>query len=575
MTRKNLYKALIAVPVVMGMQSCINLKAGESDGQEAFEYRSIYLPNFDDDENEELKLSSLDDTWGLWGHNLSSVLPDNASKQVYAKVNGAINADQFCFSSEKLYDYIVDYVNANYIFEDSVKFAILPNDNGLVCLCSECVRAGNTKGNTSPTVFNLIEKLANKFPEHQFFTSYYHTTQELPDRPMPTNAGVWVSSMHYPFSAAETHQEREFIYLLQRWGRVTDKVYVWDYINNFDDYFTPIPLFTIMQRRFKHYRDAGVNGVFLNGSGNDYSTFWRLKKAVLAHMLQNPDIDWEETLRKYAAKYYPVAGNDIADFIVAQERMVAEKGKRLPYYGGVETAIRTYLPEQEFVEFYNKIVQHKKVATGQEKEDLENMTDAMALTMLEIKRINNNLEDTGKLKERLARLPKKDINFYNEGCWSIDRYLKNYEFMEQDAMETASTNLLKDVKLKEITPLDEDYPDIRIVTDGQLGIPSNYHNGNLISSADPELKIGIPRVPGMSRLKVWMVYNPGFKIGLPDEVSIKVDGVKRGTQVPEKPQGGTGHSFVEFDIPPHGDIVLSLRKNPEIKTMAIDEIQAF
>lgn len=564
-----------ALLVATGFHCCTRLSAGQSTPNATFEYRDIHLPKHDNGENKKLSLNSLDDDWGIWGHNLSVVLPDNVSKQVFAKVRGGIKADQFCFSSSKLYDYIVDYVKGNYMFKSGMNFAILPNDNSVVCLCTECVRAGNSEGNASPAVSKLIEKLAKKFPEHNFFTSYYSTTSEIPAEKMPVNTGVWVSAMDYPLAAIETPKEKEFINLLKQWSAKTENVYVWDYINNFDDYFTPFPVFTIMQRRFRQYRDAGVQGIFLNGSGSDYSTFSRLKKAVLAQLMINPDQDWEELLRHYAQEYYPVSGNDIANFIVAQERMVAENGKKLPFYAGVDVARKTYLPEREFVDFYNRLVRNRRNAEAQEQKEIDSMLNAMALTMLEVKRLNNDLDSTENLRARLAKLPAQGINYYNEGCWSIDRYLQQYQRMEEDARETAQTNLLKGVALHPRVPLDEDYQDISIVTDGLLGIPSNYHNGNLITSADPAFSLSIPRVPGMSKLKVWMVYNPGFKIGLPEEVYVMVNGLKYKAQVPDKPHTATGHSFLEFNIPPQGDIILSLKKDPEVKTMAIDEIQAF
>ena len=540
----------------------------------AFEYRDIYLPEYSKKANAQLDLNNLDADWGLWGHNLNAVLPEDPSMQAFAKVWGSPNKDQFCFTSNRLYDYIVDYIRSNYIFRDSVRFAILPNDNALVCQCTECIRLGNTKTDASPAVFYMIDRLAKKFPQHEFYTSYYSTTKQLPDKVMPPNTGVIVSAIDFPLTAAENNKDMAFMALLDEWKEKTDNIYIWDYLNNYDDYFTPSPIFGPMQHRLRLYRDTGVNGVFLNGSGNDYSTFSRLKKAVLAQMMINPDIDWEELLRKYAVEYYPVAGNDIADFMVMQEKMLERTGQAVPHYEGVDKITKIYLPERQFVDFYNRLVLHRKSAATPEKEELRDMTDAMALTMLELKRIRGDISDTDVLKERLRRMLQNGTEYYNEGAWSIEEYLDNYEFMEREAAEASPNNLLKGVPLRKMTALDEDYSDITIVTDGLLGLPSNYHDGNLIISADPKFNVGIPRQPGMKKLKVWMVHNPGFKIGLPMEVYVTVDGMRGKTQVPEK-KNGIGHSYLEFDLPGAGDVVLTLVKDPDVKTMAIDEIEAY
>lgn len=563
-----------ALFLLLNIYSCNSVMAGENDGG-AFEYRDVYLPDYTKDDNASLKLDHIDEAWGIWGHNLPDILPDNPSKQIYAREGGGYNHDQFCFSNTQLFNYISDYIHGNYLLTDSVRFAILPNDNSIVCLCSECVNLGNTKGDASPAVVNMITRLSEKFPQHKFFTSHYSTTSALPKEKLPENAGVIISAIDYPLTLSETPEEKNFLDLIEQWKEKTDRIYVWDYVSNFDDYFTPYPVFSVMQRRLQNYRDAGVTGVFLNGSGDDYTSLGALKKSVLADLLYDPDADWRELVRAYADENYPEAGADIVDFIFLQENAVSQNGVTLPMYEGVAKAIDTYLPEKEFIDFYNKLVEHKRNAADGEKEELETLTDAMAFTMLELKRINCDIDNADKLRERLGRLAGMDINYYSEGCWSVSQYLDEYKLMDEEAKATENSNLLKGVKLEPLVPLDEDYTDITIVTDGLLGIPSNYHNGNLIMSSDPEMKIRIPRVGQMSKLKVWMVYNPGFKIGLPEEVYITAGGLKQKSQIPTHPIGSSEHSVLEFNIPEEGEIVLHLWKSPDYKTMAIDEIQAF
>ena len=100
-----------------------------------FEYREVYLPELPFDEGNELHLNSVDRDWGIWGHNLSVVLPKNASRTVYAKAGNSVNSDQFCFSSDALFKYIKDYIRDNCGNDRPYRFAILPNDNSVVCLC--------------------------------------------------------------------------------------------------------------------------------------------------------------------------------------------------------------------------------------------------------------------------------------------------------------------------------------------------------------------------------------------------------------------------------------------------------
>ena len=540
----------------------------------AFEYREIYLPSSNPDDLRRLGLNSVDDDWGLWGHNLANILPEKASMSVYARHDGIVDRHQFCFSGEKLYGYIRDYIENNYSHTDSVYFAILPNDNDIVCECSECIKLGNTPGDASPAVLHLIKRLCRKFPNHTFFTSYYATTASIPDEPLPANAGVLVSAIGYPLNSRPTPGEEKFSALLEQWQQKSDNVYVWDYINNFDDYFTPFPVFNVMQQRLRMYRDMGVKGVFLNGSGTDFSTFSHLHKVVLARMLIDPDIDWRSELRSAAREYYPKAGDDIADYIIAQEEFAASTGRTLPLYEGVKKALDTHLQSEPTRKLYADIVRHIPGATPAEKERLEMLRSALSLTILELNRIEGSLEGTEELLQNLEEFPRQQIEYYNEAYWPIAKYIGDYSRMFADYQATDSINVLKGVRLKALNPLDEDYNDIGILTDGLIGIPSNYHNGNLICSADPSLTIEVPRRPGMKTIKVWLAYNPAYHIGLPAELVFSVGG-RQIYSTPRKVTRDTGHSVVEFRVPEvRGDIRIRFIKDPEVRSFAIEEIQA-
>lgn len=573
-TLKNILLATLFTAAVAFQFGCMNSVA-TNPVPGAFKYREIYLPVSTPDELQELGLNSVNDDWGIWGHNLSNLLPDTPSLSVFSRNDGNIDRHQFCFSSEKLFTYIEDYIDKNYGRYDSINFAILPNDNDIVCQCAECVKKGNTPNDATPAVMSLINKLCKKYPNHTFFTSYYATTRSLPKGKLPENAGVLVSAIEYPLNSRPTPQEEKFKALLKQWQPKTNNVYVWDYINNFDDYFTPFPVFNVMQRRLQLYKEVGVDGVFLNGSGTDYSTFSHLHKVVLAKMMINPDTDWKQELKKAAQEHYPKAGNDIAEYIIAQEDFAQSTGKTLPLYDGVEKSLKSHLQSQPTRRLYAQIQNHMKTAGVTERKQLEMLQSALSFTLLELNRIEGKLDGSEDLLKNLEKFPRRQIEYYNESYWPIVKYVGNYEILLNNYRETAETNLLKGVRLRALNPLDEDYNDISIITDGLLGIPSNYHNGNMICSADPSLSIEIPRRPSMKVLKIWMAYNPGYRIGLPAEVKLYVGG-REFTGIPPKVTRDTGHSRLEFNVPDiGGNIILKFVKDPEVKTFAIEEIQAF
>lgn len=540
-----------------------------------FEYREIYLPEHGSSEYVALGLNNLDNEWGIWGHNLRQVLPHEPSNTIWAKIKGSTEKDQFCFSSPKLYEYICDFIIDNYGENGNTRFAILPNDNDLVCMCASCVALGNKAKDTSPALMALINRLAERFPSHTFFTSNYRTTKSAPKESLPPNTGVLISAINYPLSVHETNGEKKFIDQLKKWDGKVGKIYVWDYVNNFDDYFTPYPIFSAFQRRLKIYTDNGVDGIFFNGSGTDFSTFSRLKTHVLHAMMNNPEGDWKKILRQKAKEFYPETGDLIADFMIEQETYVSATGKELPLYQGISAALATYLPADEFIKFHEALTKRLPSLSGDERDDITRLVQALELTRLEIMRQRNDFKGYTTHLDNLSRLDTDtDVHVYSETCWPIKTYIADYRKVAP-MVDRSNENLLLGIPLVSISQLDPDYTDLSYLTDGHLGMPSNYHNGLLINSPDDRWRFKIPGVPGMKTIRIWMAVNPAFRIGLPRKVVLLGNDRIIATKVPVK-FDAVGHTYIDIDVPEQmGSYELSLERNREIPAMAVEEIQAF
>lgn len=333
-----------------------------------FEYRDIYMPtNMNPDMTHIMGIHNLESDWALWGHQMSRVLGSNGdsnygfqnlNQELFARSEGILHPEQFCFSSEKLFDLTVQYIMEQY--GDGSKypsrFTIGPNDNGIACECRQCQSLGNKRGNATPAVTRFVERLALRFPKHTFFIPGYSTTFAVPDHKLPNNVGVFLSAIDYPRAAnnADSPKAQAFFHRLEEWKKVTNTVYIWDYICNFDDYLTPYPILYVMQQRLREYRARGVKGIFLNGSGYYYSTLQEVYTFILADLLLNPDVDVEKIIRKYFDDAMPNIGHYLADIFVILESLSWERGKELPLYGGIEDAFASYLTESVYREMYDK-----------------------------------------------------------------------------------------------------------------------------------------------------------------------------------------------------------------------------
>ena len=585
-----------------------------------FEYRDIYMPcNQNMDVTLLLGLNNLEVDWALWGHQLPRVLGSNGdsnygyqnmSAELFAKSGGLSHPEQFCFSSEKLYELTVQYIIEQY--GDGSKypnrFTISPNDNSIACECRQCEAIGNSRGNATPAVTRFVERLANRFPKHTFFIPAYLTTNTVPDHKLPSNVGVFLSAIDYPRAVGNTDSEkaREFFRTLDAWQKVTDTVYIWDYVCNFDDYLTPYPLLYTMQERFREYRKRGVKGLFLNGSGYFYSAYQEAYTFFLSELMINPDLDIPTMVRGYFCDALPHIGEWCTDMYMLMENIARERGKELPLYGGIEDELASYIDEPLYREFYNKFIQFDENSmTFREKVIYNKTRQIISFSMLELARYHG-LDEYGYLTrtenewkvrpelmlaiENLGDITDEDglyVLTANEHA-SMDHmdrineagvYIADYE--NECAAWISSQPWNGDKLLGETLTIRslEGESTSRRLTDGVIGISQSYHWGWEILPQDG-LVIDLPadKIAGASEIVISFLNFERHRMAPPTEVTLWGDGkliktLRRDSSADwyEEGERVVFHSRVQLP----GAMAYELRFAPSkthVKDFAIDEI---
>lgn len=534
------------------------LKMRDTSGTFAFAFRGIYSPAIQvEDYAGIVSAHCLEKNWGLWGHQLKKAIGSDVPDDVFAVVNGKKYDEQYCFSSEELYRRIERYINDHFGTgtKKRLRFMVAPNDNGTVCTCANCLALGNTAQNGTPVVVKLVERLARRFPDHVFYLLAYLGTLEAPVEKLPVNTGVVLSAMEFPFRAggASIKAGQRFVGLLDRWKKVSDSIFIWDYINNFDDYFTPFPALELIRERLLLYRGHGVQGVFLNGSGYDYCAFDDMRSYVFASLLLHPEQSVSELMRAYFTDKYPVSGELLYEFCHGLEKRTLSGKKTLNLYGSIRDAEKTYLDVAVFVPFYDKLCEMLSRVGGEEHKKLQELITALSYTRLEIARqhvfdswgcaerqsnklcirpeVKPWLERLGKWKEFLAM---KQIS---ESGFPVEEYIAEWQRYITDGQ-----NLLLNCILRSVSQPDEGYTDLSVLTDGIQGLPGSYHYGWHISSRDMELEIPIEQVAGTRRFRMIFLHDLRHRISAPRCVEIWVDGTLYKRYVPEADD--TGRLFI-------------------------------
>lgn len=451
-------------------------------GSFSFAYRAIYSPTNSDPDFMAVNAShNVDYDWGLWGHNLRKTLGGEDDDSLYAFYDGDRDRRQFCFSSDLLYRRLEHYILDNYGDgkESASRFCIMPDDNAVVCLCERCRQAGNTPQNASPAVMTLLGRLAERFPAHLFFTSSYLTTETPPTTRMPENGGVIISAIDLPLRSGsrDSAPKRRFEEKVRAWSNVTNRIYVWDYLRNFDDYLTPFPILGILQERIDLFRRLGISGVFYNGSGYDYASLDDMQTFVIASLLKMEGLDLRDLIEKYLDHFYPHSSEVLREYYLGLEERVVRNRSQLEFYGGIGDAVGAYLDPGTFEHFRMKLDSISKTVTGEERFRLNKLLTALNFTALELMRIPEGLPyDAGKAGELQHDLGGHtafpDMKNYKEAGGALETYL---EAWRKYGSRVRSPEGMFRHRLEFEHSDGRSVTDVETLSDGIGGFPSDYH----------------------------------------------------------------------------------------------------
>ena len=514
------------------------LNLTDTCGTFAFDYQSIYSPaGLNCDYTGVMGLNNFDDSWGIWGHNLRKVLGDNTDK-VYATIHGKTDDSQLCFSSPEMYTQIEDYIVNNFGEKGNSRFVIAPDDNPYACTCASCTALGNSEKNATPAVTELVLRLAQRFPRHFFFTTSYLSTQQATDKQLPANAGVMVSAIDFPLRRIDSKdaQEKKFAQQLENWKKVTKDIYIWDYINNFDDYLTPFPILKIAQQRLQFFKKNGASGIFFNGSGYSYSSFDEMRTFVLSALLINPEQVVDDLIRNYFNQEYPVSKKWLSDYYIDLENS-AQSGKKLGLYAGIRESEGAYLNPEKFIKFYDEMGDFVSDAKGKERKKLHELQTALSFTRLEMgrdhsydtygyaKRNGKGIQAVPQARKWVTQLKEhkafSGMEYYNESANEIDYYIKEWE------QYILASDIKKDLFLG-ITPSSTpkmNKNSLKRLTDGTHGLPDNYHCGWIIFPQE-ECTIDLP-VKGINEsgtVYISFLNLPRHRIYAPQQIEVSRDG---------------------------------------------------
>jgi hypothetical protein len=319
-----------------------------------------HFPSLDESHGGNVKYS------GPFVHSFDHFIPVKqhfeTNPEYFSEVDGVRISDhtQLCLTNEAVMNLMIQGVKRTARENPDARIiSVSQNDWYNPCQCSSCRAIDEEEGSHSGTLIRFVNRVAEaveaEFSNLAIDTLAYQYTRKAPKTVRPRhNVIVRLCSIECCFSHPLEHCHEQpsfkkrpkygdsFAQDLQEWAKISNRLYVWDYVTNFSNYVMPFPNLRVLQPNIRFFTRNSVVGIFEQGSyaKGGGGEFAELRAYMFAKLLWNPDYDAELAMNEFLTGYYGVAAGPICSYI----DMLHDKVARENIHTGIYDApINAYL----------------------------------------------------------------------------------------------------------------------------------------------------------------------------------------------------------------------------------------
>ena len=543
----NGFKPDEGAPIFLKKQ-LITLPANFSIVEEpAFNFRQAYFPASNKLEYQHWHHTQhFEDIWGIWGHNLHKLLtvsdPQLESINIYALINGKRNKEQYCFSSDELYQQIASAIKKKIALgSEAINWSIAPNDNSYICQCEKC-KAVNNANSATNAIVTLINKLAATFPNLIFTTLAYATTIAPPTNiKLAQNAIVFLSTIDLPKGISIEKQKgfKKFNSLLKEWSAVCNTIYIWDYTIQYTNYMDIFPNIPTLQKDLQYFKKVGIKGVFEHGSETNYSIFTEWKSYIISKLLWNPSIDVNKLRTDFFNEFYGPYGKNIEQFYIQCEDNLTKNDAALDIYGNMQFSSDAYLDYtqlENILAYLQKAIAVENVPNPRIYYNVHKLATCIDILLLQynlwkgidprgyaIRKDSVSWMIKPDIAERIAKIKKAaqndEIEVMNEGGTLVKDYLSTYSSFLKNS---ETKNLIWKKQVSFHSSFVEEYPanGVNTLNDGNYGTTDFSYNWLLFNNVPLDISISNIFISGASKITFNFLNDPPHYIFLPKSIKI-------------------------------------------------------
>jgi len=203
--------------------------------------------------------------------------------------------------------------------------SVSQNDNNKYCRCPQCAaidqREGTPMGSILTFVNAVADEVGKKYPNVMIGTLSYWYSRKPPKtiKPRP-NVQIQLCSIEccvlHPINDPNCEKNVQFCQDLANWGKMCNKISIWNYNTNFSNYLLPCPNLRVIEPNIRYFVANNAMGIFMQAAGNALGAeLSDLRNYVIADLLWDPTRSGQKLIDEFLDLHYGRAAGPIRRFI--------------------------------------------------------------------------------------------------------------------------------------------------------------------------------------------------------------------------------------------------------------------
>lgn len=229
--------------------------------------------------------------------------------------------------------------------------SVSQNDNFAQCECDRCKAVDEAEGSPSGTLLRFVNKVAadieDEFPKITVSTLAYQYTRHPPRRARPRhNVIIRLCTIECSFGRPLTDERnRSFGDDMVGWSKISERLYIWDYVTNFRHFLMPNPNLRVLGPNIRFFRDHHVTGIMEEGAYPSAGTEMApLRAWVLAKLLWDPSRNDATLIQEFLKGYFQQAAGPIRAYLALVHDSAEAAGDYVGFYDRAENMNCLSLP---------------------------------------------------------------------------------------------------------------------------------------------------------------------------------------------------------------------------------------